>query len=544
MSAVLTVKNLKVELNRDHKALVNHISFEIAPGEIVALVGESGSGKSLTALSIMRLLPDAIAISDGAVEVGDKNLFYLPEARMNTIRGKRITMIFQEPQSSLNPVQTIGDQIYEVFALHQQLNRKQAAPKIHSLLEEVGIPDPATRIGWYPHQLSGGQKQRVMIAMALACEPDLLLADEPTTALDVTIQKQILDLLKSLCKKRQLAVLLITHDMGVVAAMADRVAVMRQGEIVEQNTCKEFFHSPQHEYSQQLIKALPDINNFLKPENSDVLLRVNKLTVDFPIRKGILQRVKGFTRAVDHVSFTIYKGQTLALVGESGCGKTTLGKALAALNSISSGEIIYHDSNHAPHQETVISGLNRSAFKPWRRKIQMVFQDPYSSMNPRMTVRDIIEEGMLALEVEADPIKRSIEIETLLERVGLEAEHMDRYIHEFSGGQRQRIAIARALAVKPQLLICDEPTSALDVSIRGQVLRLLKKLQDEEGLSYLFITHDLSIVPHLAHQVAVMKDGIIVESGATREVMTDPQHPYTQTLLAAAPRIPASGLLS
>jgi len=543
MSAILTVKNIKVELNRNHKALVNDISFEIAPGEILALVGESGSGKSLTALSIMRLLPDAIAIRGGSVDISQnennrQNLFQLPETRMNTIRGKRIAMIFQEPQSSLNPVQTIGDQIYEVFALHQQLSKKQAAPKIQSLLEEVGIPDPATRIHWYPHQLSGGQKQRVMIAMALACEPDLLLADEPTTALDVTIQKQILDLLKSLCKKRNLAVLLITHDMGVVAAMADRVAVMRQGEIVEQNTCKDFFHSPQHEYSRLLIKALPDTQHFLEPVSSDPLISINQLTVDFPIRKGILQRVNGFTRAVDHVSFTIYKGQTLALVGESGCGKTTLGKALVALNHIASGEIIYHESN----QETVISGLHPSAFKPWRRKIQIVFQDPYSSMNPRMTVRHIIEEGMLALEVEPDAVKRRIEMEALLERVGLEAEHMDRYIHEFSGGQRQRIAIARALAVKPQLLICDEPTSALDVSIRGQVLRLLKKLQDEEGLSYLFITHDLSIVPLLAHQVAVMKDGVIVESGATREVMTHPQHAYTQTLLAAAPRIPGKGV--
>jgi len=539
MNAVLSVRDLNVELLRDKRVLVNKISFDVFAGEVFALVGESGSGKSLTALALMRLLPDAIGINGGRVSLNDQALFDLPEARMNTIRGKRIAMVFQEPQSSLNPVQTIGQQLFEVFALHQQLSPQQAAPKILALLEEVGIPDPATRVAWYPHQLSGGQKQRVMIAMALACEPDVLLADEPTTALDVTIQKQILDLLKALCEKRNLAVLLITHDMGVVSEMADRVAVMRYGELVEQDSCKHFFQSPQHEYSRQLIHSLPDTRHFLPVVDSPVLLSASNLKIGFVTRKGILQRSNGYTQAVDGVSFNIHKGQTLALVGESGCGKTTIGKALVALNSIQSGEIAYHSADGASQSKNIISGLTRSGFLPWRKKIQIVFQDPYSSMNPRMTVRQIIEEGMLALDVEPDRIKRMIAIELLLERVGLDSEHLDRYIHEFSGGQRQRIAIARALSVKPELLVCDEPTSALDVSIRGQVLRLLKKLQDEEGLSYLFITHDLSIVPHLAHQVAVMKNGVIVESGITKDVMTQPSHDYTKTLLAAAPKIMA-----
>jgi len=533
MSAVLSVKNLTVQLIRNRQLLVNDISFEIAPGEVLALVGESGSGKSLTALSLMRLLPDAIAIQSGSVEISRQQVFQLPETRMNHVRGKRIAMIFQEPQSSLNPVQTIGEQIYEVFALHQQLSRKVAAAKIQDLLREVGIPDPETRIHWYPHQLSGGQKQRVMIAMALACEPDLLLADEPTTALDVTIQKQILDLLKTLCKKRHLAVLLITHDMGVVAEMADRVAVMRQGSLLEQNTCANFFRAPQHEYSQQLIHALPDTQHFLDAVTTAPVLSVSNMSVGFAMRRGILQRTATYTKAVDDVSFTLYQGQTLALVGESGCGKTTIGKALVALNHLQSGSVIYHEGA----TEHNISGLAAANFHPWRKKIQMVFQDPYSSMNPRMTVRQIIEEGMTALRVEADPVKRNLDIAILMERVGLEAEHLDRYIHEFSGGQRQRVAIARALAVKPAVLICDEPTSALDVSIRGQILALLKKLQDEEGLSYLFITHDLSIVPQIAHHVAVMRNGIIVEAGVTRTVMTNPSHDYTKTLLAAAPKI-------
>jgi peptide/nickel transport system ATP-binding protein len=536
MNPVLSVQNLAVELQQDRRTLVDGIAFDLYAGEILALVGESGSGKSLAALSLMRLLPDAIAIRSGTVSVAQaqgmtENVFALPEYEMNRVRGKRMAMIFQEPQSSLNPVQTVGQQLREVFRLHQRLDEAHIRDNIVSLLQEVGIPDPAQRAHWYPHQLSGGQKQRVMIAMALACSPDILLADEPTTALDVTIQKQILDLLKRLCRERQLAILLITHDMGVVAEVADRVAVMRQGELVEQNSCRDFFARPQHEYSQMLIRALPDARHFLEPTTALPLLSLRKITVAFPIQRGFLQRVAGHTVAVKEVSLDIGQGETLALVGESGCGKTTLGKAVLGLETISSGEMLYY--GEAGEQR--ISHLSSSAFLPWRKKIQIVFQDPYSSMNPRLTVREIIEEGMLALQVQPDSSRRMREMVSLIERVGLLPDHLHRYVHEFSGGQRQRIAIARALAVKPRLLVCDEPTSALDVSLRSQILQLLKQLQVEEGLSYLFITHDLSIIPGLAHRVAVMKDGRIVETGTTRDILTRPQHDYTRSLLAAAP---------
>jgi len=524
---VLSVNNLQVSAGSN--PLVKGISFEIKQGEIFALVGESGSGKSLTSLSIMRLLPEVLKITSGEVLFGQQKIFELTETQMNSVRGKKIAMIFQEPQTSLNPVQTVGVQLQEVLKLHQNINATDLQTKLVSLLEEVGIPEPEARLKWYPHQLSGGQKQRVMIAMALACEPELLVADEPTTALDVTIQRQILDLLNDLRKTRNLSVLLITHDMGVVAEMADTVAVMQKGELLEQADCKTFFDNPQHEYSKRLINSLPKADDFIGKNDNESLLEVNDLKVWFAKKKGILQRTVGHTKAVDGVSFKVNKGETLAIVGESGSGKTTMGKAILRLNPVHAGSIKFKNKE--------LAGLSHSQFLPHRRDIQVIFQDPFSSMNPRMSVREIIEEGMVSLKVEANAKKREEIMCALLTRVGLEPEHLNRYPHEFSGGQRQRIAIARALAVKPELIICDEPTSALDVSIRGQVLELLNELQQETGVSLLFITHDLSIVPHLAHRVAVMKDGVIVEQGTTEQVMTAPAHEYTQALLKAVPAL-------
>lgn len=522
---LLDVQNLKIQAG--NTPLVNGISFHIHAGEVFALVGESGSGKSLTSLAVMRLLSEGLSITGGDVRLGSDSLFALSETQMNSIRGRRIAMVFQEPQSSLNPVHTIGRQIGEVLTLH-----RGKAPKkdIIELLQEVGIPDPEQRIDWYPHQLSGGQKQRVMIAMALACEPDLLIADEPTTALDVTIQKQILDLMNELRKTRQLGILLITHDMGVVAEMADRIAVMRHGHILEQAERNEFFRAPKHEYSMQLIHSLPQPDDYLKAAEHTPLLELKDVKVWFEQRKGILQRIAGYTKAVDGISLTIGKGETLALVGESGSGKSTAGRAILRLENTAGGEIWFDGQR--------IDTMSQSGFTPYRKRIQVIFQDPFSSMNPRMTVRQIIEEGMVSLGIVASADERERRIKALLERVGLEAAHLDRFPHEFSGGQRQRIAIARAIAVEPELIICDEPTSALDVSIRGQVLALLQELQEEMGLSYLFITHDLSIIPHLAHRVAVMRNGVIVEQGNTEALMSAPQHEYTQHLLAAVPRIP------
>lgn len=526
-TSVLSVRNLSLGLAYNDDTLVHNLSFDIQAGEVLALVGESGSGKSLTALAITRLLDEAIEVRSGSVLLNGENLFQRTEQAMNTIRGQKIAMIFQEPQSALNPMQTIAQQLSEVLALHQPEQNTQS--RLIELLDEVGIPDPEQRLNWYPHQLSGGQKQRVMIAMALACQPDVLIADEPTTALDVTIQKQILTLLNTLRESYQLSILLITHDMSVVAEMADQVVVMRHGKQLETANRQTFFQQPEHEYSRQLIHALPKQSEFLAEPESDELLSVHQLRVWFPMKRGVLQRTVGYTKAVDDISFSIKEGETLALVGESGSGKTTAGKAILGLNPIHDGKIHF--------QQDLISQLSKKSFLPYRKNIQVIFQDPFSSMNPRMTIREILEEGMKSLKVESNIEAREAQLIELLERVGMQADHLNRYPHEFSGGQRQRIAIARALAVKPKLIICDEPTSALDVSIRGQVLALLKELQQEMGLSYLFITHDLSIIPHLAHRVAVMKNGEIVEQGKTEQIMTQPQHEYTKTLLAAAPRI-------
>ena len=531
MSTILSVKNLSLAI--DNTVLLKNISFNIQKGEIFALVGESGSGKSLTSLAIMRLLPEVIAVTSGDICLNDSSLFTLPEYKMQKIRGKSIAMIFQEPMSALNPVMTVGEQVAEVLRIHLGLKKEAVKAKVISLFKEVALKEPEERYSWYPHQLSGGQKQRVMIAMALACEPELLIADEPTTALDVTIQAQILVLLKKIREKRNLSILFITHDMAVVSEMADRIAVMKEGEILEQASCAHFFKNPQHPYTKALLQDARALKEERDKRSGETLLEVKNVKVYFPVKKGFFQRTVGYVKAVDDVTFSIPKGKTLALVGESGSGKSTIGKAILSLVETTAGEIAF--DGH------LLTGLSNTALKPYRRKIQVVFQDPFSALNPRMTIGNIIREGMESLNIGPKSRKeQNIYIQALLKKVDLEADYIDRYPHEFSGGQRQRIGIARALAVEPELIICDEPTSALDVSVRAQVLALLKKLQKESGVAYLFITHDLSIIDLVADEVAVMKEGKIVEQGLTKEVMLNPRHPYTKTLLASAPKLPTS----
>ncbi len=529
-NSILSVDSLTLTI--DKQKLLNSISFEIKKGEIFALVGESGSGKSLTSLAIMRLLPDVISVSSGDIKLKNSSLFALPESQMQKIRGKSIAMIFQEPMSALNPVMTVGEQVAEVIKIHLGLKKEAIKDKVISLFEEVALKNPKERYNWYPHQLSGGQKQRVMIAIALACEPDLLIADEPTTALDVTIQAQVLTLLKKIREVRNLSILFITHDMAIVSQMADRVAVMRQGEILEQADCKAFFNNPQHPYTKSLLKdAMATKEERETGEERDRLLEVEDLKVYFPIKKGFFQRTVGYVKAVDGVTLSIPRGKTLALVGESGSGKSTIGQAILSLVPITEGTVKFENQD--------LGRLSQTELKPYRRKIQIIFQDPFSALNPRMTIGDIIREGMVSLGVGSkERVLQDEHIKELLLKVDLEAEHAHRYPHEFSGGQRQRIGIARALAVEPELIICDEPTSALDVTVRSQVLKLLKKLQQESGVSYLFITHDLSIVPIIADEVAVMKEGKIVEQGSVLDVMENPQHAYTQRLLASAPQLP------
>jgi peptide/nickel transport system ATP-binding protein len=530
MSPLLSVKNLSLRVGE--RSLLSSVSFEIHESEIFALVGESGSGKSLTSLAIMRLLPDAISVSSGDIRLKNRSLFALPESQMQKVRGRSIAMIFQEPMSALNPVMTVGEQVAEVIKVHLDIKKEEIKDKVISLFEEVALKEPKERYSWYPHQLSGGQKQRVMIAIALACEPDLLIADEPTTALDVTIQAQVLTLLKKIREKRKLSILFITHDMAIVGQMADRVAVMKDGEIVEQAACETFFTHPKHPYTQMLLRdVIFQKENEEIAKSSEPLLEVENLKVYFPIKKGLFQRTVGYVKAVDGITLSIDKGKTLALVGEAGSGKSTIGQAILSLVDITEGRVIFEDQN--------LAHLNKTALKPYRQKIQVVFQDPFSALNPRMTIGNIIREGMVSLNV--GPKNRELQdiyIREMLLKVELEADHFERYPHEFSGGQRQRIGIARALAGLPELIICDEPTSALDVSVRSQVLHLLQKLQRESGVSYLFITHDLSIVPAIADEVAVMKDGKIVEQGLVSDVMGNPQHSYTQKLLEAAPKLP------
>ena len=525
----MRVRDLRVDVTAGEEAILRGVSFELKAGEVFALVGESGSGKSVTSLAAMRLLPEALKITAGAVDVAGQDLFDLPEADMRSVRGRRVAMIFQNAMSALNPVQAAGQQVAETLRLHTDLSGEALRQRVVQLFAEVGIPDPEERYSFFPHQLSGGQQQRVMIAMALACEPDILIADEPTTALDVTIQEQVLELIRGLTRSRQLAVLLITHDMGVVRNIADEVAVMYQGEIIEQAPVEQFFHNPREAYSRRLIDALPDLRHFREAVPDDVLLQLDDVKVHFPIRKGVLQRVVDYTRAVDGVSLSIGRGETYALVGESGSGKSTLGRAILNLEAIAAGRICFGGKS--------IHTLGRREMLPLRKKIQVIFQNPFSSMNPRMTVGQIISEGMDSLGLGLSAALRDERIAQLLLRVQLGPEFIQRYPHEFSGGQLQRIAIARALAVEPELIVCDEPTSALDVSIRAEVLELLQQLQREFGVSYLFITHDLSIVPGLAHRVGVMQMGKLVEQGSAEQILTRPQHPYTRALLNSVPRV-------
>ncbi|MFM8333730.1 MAG: ABC transporter ATP-binding protein [Candidatus Methylumidiphilus sp.] len=529
---LLSVENLHVAFRQgaDTVQAVNGIRFDIHQGETFALVGESGSGKSVTALSVLRLLPLGGKIVQGSAKLDGVDLFRMPEYAVCKIRGGRVGMIFQDPMSSLNPVMTIGEQIGEVLRLHKGLSGQALQTRAVELLAQVGMPRPAQHFGEYPHQFSGGMRQRAMIAIALAGEPDLLIADEPTTALDVTIQAQILALLKRLQQQTGMALWLITHDLGIVASMADRVAVMRKGEIVEAADAAPFFAKPQHAYSQQLFDARPQLESCLNrapAPPAPPLLEVRDFKVWYPIKKGVFQRVVDHVRAVDGVSFSLPQGQTLALVGESGCGKTTLGKAMLNLIASAGGQVLFDGVD--------VTGAAGEARRRRCAEMQIIFQDPYSAMNPRMIVGDIIEEGLRALRPELSETQRRERSEALLEAVGLEKAARRRYPHEFSGGQRQRICIARALAVNPRLIICDEPTSALDVSVQKQIIGLLKELRRAQGLSYVFISHDLAVVAELADQVAVMRQGKIVEIGLAKQVLFDPVHEYTRTLLRAVP---------
>src|SRR5687767_11109324 len=594
---MLAADRLEVELDADSGLVraVDGLSLAIARGETFALVGESGCGKSMTALALMRLLPENGAVTAGAVSLAGTDVLALPEREMRDVRGGRIGMIFQEPATSLNPVMRVGDQIVEAVEAHTSLRGAAARERALQWLRRVGIPEPERRIDDYPFRLSGGQKQRVMIALALAAEPDFLVADEPTTALDVTIQAQILDLLRELQREQGMGLLLITHDLAVVSGMAHRVALMYAGQIVEVAEAHEFFTRPRHPYAQALLRSLPDATRrdealvaiggtvpqltqrfggcrfadrcphvmdrcrssppplreraagqakgaaragsgaaASAPGRAGTLLEVKDLSVRFPIRGGLLQRTLGWFDAVRDVSFSIAAGRTLALVGESGCGKTTTGKAIVQLlrrQAAISGQARFDGRD--------LFALEGEALRSVRRDVQIVFQDPFSSLDPRMRVGEILHEGLTALHPTLSPDERHQRVSHLVQRVGLHANALVRYPHEFSGGQRQRIAIARALSVQPRLIVCDEPTSALDVSVQAQILNLLCELQNEFGVAYLFITHNIGVVEWLAHDVAVMHEGRIVEAGPVDQVMHAPADEHTQALLRAVPRIAA-----
>ncbi len=562
--SLIEIKNLSVEFQTDDGQVkaVKNISFSIPRGKTMGLVGESGSGKSVSSLAIMRLIPNPPGkITSGEILFDGQDLLKLSEPQMRKIRGNRISMIFQEPMTSLNPVFTIGDQICETLMLHRGMDKKAALAKVVELLDQVGIPNPAQRVNSYPHEMSGGQRQRVMIAMAIACEPDLLIADEPTTALDVTIQKQILELLAKLQKEYNMSVLFITHDLGVIADIADQVVVMYRGDIVEQGRTLDIFQQPQHPYTKGLLACrpsldknplrLPTVSDFMTEEGKEknfdvesikqvkasrpvqeeknpVLLEVFELEKHFPTKKGIFGNVQEWLKAVDNVSFKVRKGRTLGLVGESGCGKTTLGRSLLRLIEPTAGQVLYNGTD--------VTSLDRKAMRQMRRKMQIIFQDPYASLNPRMTVGSAIMEPMIIHGIGESKDERMEKAGELMDKVGLSRIMLNRYPHEFSGGQRQRICIARALAVSPEFIVCDESVSALDVSIQAQILNLLLDLQEELDLTYIFISHDLAVVKFISDEVAVMYGGKILEMNDALGIYENPQHDYTKKLLSAIPK--------
>jgi len=531
--ALLSVRDLRVGFATEGGRVqaVDGVSFELAPGEVLAIVGESGSGKSVTAQTIMGLTRSPNASIAGSVSFRGRELIEAGDAELQKVRGAEIAMIFQDPMTSLNPVYRVGDQIVEAIRAHRpEVGKGEAHERAARLLDSVGIPEPDRRVDDYPHELSGGMRQRAMIAMALALEPQVLIADEPTTALDVTIQAQILDLLRRLNRERGLATLLITHDLGVVAEIADRVLVMHEGRIVERGDLDEVFYATKDPYTRGLLGAVLRLDQAppLRPgRGEEPLLEVTDLVKHFPVKRGLLvDREVDRVRAVDGVSFSVARGETLGLVGESGSGKSTLSRAVLQLISPTSGSVRFDGRE--------IAGLSRRQMRPLRPRMQMIFQDPYASLNPRKRVGQIVGEP-LRIQGSASGAALRGQVRGLLDRVGLSPEHYDRYPHEFSGGQRQRIGIARALALRPKLIVADEPVSALDVSIRTQILDLLAELQDDFGLTYVFIAHDMGVVRHVSDRIAVMHDGKIVEEGAADKVCERPSDPYTKTLLAAVP---------
>ena len=528
---ILSVRNLEIAFGLPPEPLtsvVNNVSFEIFAGQKLALVGESGSGKSVTALSILKLHETRQThYLQGEIEFDGENILSFTEDEMRKVRGQDIAMIFQEPMTALNPVYPIGDQLIEGVMLHKNMSRKKARDHMIELLDRTGIVEPHKRIDAFPHMLSGGQRQRVMIAMALACQPRLLIADEPTTALDVTIQAQIVELLESLQKEFGMAVLMITHDLNMVKRFADHVCVMKDGVIVEQNNVIDLFADTKHSYTQQLLNSEPEklVDESDVSDSEDELLSANDIRCYFPIKTGFFNRKIGDVKAVDNVSIVLKKSETLGIVGESGSGKTTLGMCLLRLESCT-GDIVLNGKD--------ISGLSSREMRPLRKDIQVVFQDPFSSLSPRMNIKQIIEEGLKIHFPELSSEERYERIIKILKEVDLEESMLTRYPHEFSGGQRQRIAIARVVILEPKLILLDEPTSALDVSVQKQVLTLLSNLQKKHKISYLFITHDLKVIRAMAHKVIVMRNGVVVEEGATEKLFEEPKESYTKTLLQAS----------
>ncbi len=525
---LLTIRDLSVAFGQGARQVlaVDRVSFDVGKEETVALVGESGSGKSVTALSVMKLLPyPAAHHPSGSIVFQDRELLTMEERDIRKVRGNDITIIFQEPMTSLNPLHTIEKQIREILLLHQGLTGAAARTRVVQLLSQVGIPDPLGRLASYPHQLSGGQRQRVMIAMALANEPDLLIADEPTTALDVTVQAQILKLLKDTQTRLGMSMLFITHDLGIVRKLADRVCVMQQGKIVEQGAVERVFTAPEHPYTRALLVAEPKPDPAPPKPDAPIVVSTDNLKVWFPIKRGVLRKIVGYIKAVDGISVEVRKGETLGVVGESGSGKTTLGLAILRLIS-SNGPVVFMGDQ--------LQGLKFKQMRPYRRDMQIVFQDPYGSLSPRMSVSDIIEEGLWVHHPQMAPDERERRVIAALTDVGLDADTRDRYPHEFSGGQRQRIALARALVLEPTFIVLDEPTSALDMLIQSQMVDLLRDLQKKRDLTYMFISHDLRVVAALASRLLVLRNGKMVEEGAAADLFKRPKSDYTRALFAAA----------